>query len=115
MVMRGFALVLLGLRCYVCARPPLFGPTRRLFATVATIITEYPFLGGALTSLRDGRFAATDLLVAAATIASLVLRENVVASTVLRLLNIGEYLQGLTLRRTRRAVADLLTGNQDAV
>lgn len=29
------------------------------------------------------------------------------------LLNIGEYLQDLTLRRTRRAIANLLQGNQD--
>lgn len=42
-----------------------------------------------------------------------VLRENVVALTVLWLLNIGEYLQDLTLRRTRRAIADLLRGVQD--
>jgi manganese/zinc-transporting P-type ATPase C len=39
----------------------------------------------------------------------------VVALTVLWLLNIGEYLQDLTLRRTRRAIADLLAGNQDTV
>ena len=44
---------------------------------------------GALASLRGGRSAGTDLLVSAATIASLVLRENVVALTVLWLLNIG--------------------------
>ena len=55
----------------------------------------------------------TDALVSAATIASLVLRENVVALTVLWLLNIGEYLQDLTLRRTRRAITDLLRGTED--
>lgn len=115
MAVGGFALVLLGLRRYVFARPPLLGPTSRLFATGATIITGYPFLRGALASLRGGRSAGTDLLVSAATIASLVLRENVVALTVLWLLNIGEYLQDLTLRRTRRAIADLLAGNQDTV
>ena len=41
------------------------------------------------------------------------LRENVVALTVLWLLNIGEYLQDLTLRRTRRAISELLRGSQD--
>lgn len=40
------------------------------------------------------------------------LRKNVVALTVLWLLNIGEYLQDLTLRRTRNAIRDLLTGTQ---
>jgi cation-transporting P-type ATPase C len=42
------------------------------------------------------------------------LRENVVALTVLWLLNIGEYLQDLTLRRTRRAISDLLRGTADS-
>src|SRR5206468_1757846 len=67
---------------------------------------------GGLRSLRSGR-AGTDALVSAATVASLVLRENVVALTVLWLLNIGEYLQDLTLRRTRRAISELLRGSQD--
>ncbi|WP_373369340.1 hypothetical protein, partial [Mycobacterium intracellulare] len=64
----------------------------RLFATGVTVFTGYPFLRGALRSLRSGK-AGTDALVSAATVASLVLRENVVALTVLWLLNIGEYLQ----------------------
>ena len=81
-------------------------------ATGVTVFTGYPFLRGALRSLRSGR-AGTDALVSAATVASLVLRENVVALTVLWLLNIGEYLQDLTLRRTRRAISDLLRGSQD--
>lgn len=113
MTVGGAALVLLGMRRYVFARPPLLGPTSRLVATGATIFTGYPFLRGALRTLRGNRSAGTDVLVSAATVASLVLRENVVALTVLWLLNIGEYLQDLTLRRTRRAIANLLQGNQD--
>ncbi|BDX33485.1 copper-translocating P-type ATPase [Mycobacterium antarcticum] len=113
MIIGGLALLLLGTRRYVFARPPLLGPTSRLFATGATIATGYPFLRGALRSLRGGNAAGTDLLVSAATVASLILRENVVALTVLWLLNIGEYLQDLTLRRTRRAITNLLQGNQD--
>ncbi len=112
MVIGGAALALLGVRRYVFARPPLLGPNGRLFATGVTLFTGYPFLRGALRSLRSGR-AGTDALVSAATVASLVLRENVVALTVLWLLNIGEYLQDLTLRRTRRAISELLRGNQD--
>lgn len=109
----GLALVLLGIRRYPLGRPPLLGPASRLAATAVTIFTGYPFLKGALASLRGGRSAGTDLLVSAATVASLILRENVVALTVLWLLNIGEYLQDLTLRRTRRAITDLLSGGQD--
>ncbi|MCZ0728665.1 cation-translocating P-type ATPase [Mycolicibacterium iranicum] len=113
MAVGGAALVALGVRRYVFARPPLLGPTSRLAATGVTVFTGYPFLRGALRTLRGGRSPGTDVLVSAATIASLVLRENVVALTVLWLLNIGEYLQDLTLRRTRRAIANLLQGNQD--
>jgi manganese-transporting P-type ATPase C len=112
MVIGGAALALLGVRRYVFARPPLLGASGRLFATGVTVFTGYPFLRGALRSLRSGR-AGTDALVSAATVASLVLRENVVALTVLWLLNIGEYLQELTLRRTRRAISELLRGSQD--
>ena len=112
MVIGGAALALLGVRRYVFARPPLLGPSGQLVATGATVFMGYPFLRGALRSIRSGR-AGTDALVTAATVASLVLRENVVALTVLWLLNIGEYLQDLTLRRTRRAISDLLRGNQD--
>ncbi|OBH08006.1 copper-translocating P-type ATPase [Mycobacterium sp. E2699] len=112
MVIGGAALALLGVRRYVFARPPLLSPSGRVFATGVTVFTGYPFLRGALRSLRSGR-AGTDALVSAATVASLVLRENVVALTVLWLLNIGEYLQDLTLRRTRRAISELLRGSQD--
>ncbi len=112
MVIGGAALAFLGVRRYVFARPPLLGPSGRLVATGVTVFTGYPFLRGALRSLRSGR-AGTDALVSAATVASLILRENVVALTVLWLLNIGEYLQDLTLRRTRRAISELLRGSQD--
>ncbi|WP_373453690.1 heavy metal translocating P-type ATPase [Rhodococcus sp. 06-235-1A] len=113
MTIGGAALILLGFRRYAFRRPPILGPTSRVVATGATIFTGYPFLKGALRSLTGNRSAGTDALVSAATVASLVLRENVVALTVLWLLNIGEYLQELTLKRTRRAISDLLTGTQD--
>jgi cation-transporting P-type ATPase C len=112
MVIGGAALALLGVRRYVFARPPLLGPSGRVVATGVTVFTGYPFLRGALRSARSGK-AGTDALVSAATVASLILRENVVALTVLWLLNIGEYLQDLTLRRTRRAISELLRGSQD--
>ncbi|GAA2007905.1 cation-translocating P-type ATPase [Nakamurella flavida] len=113
MIVGGAALILLGGRRYVLRRPPALGPTSRLFASGVTLFTGYPFLRGAVAALRGRRTAGTDALVSAATIASLLLRENVVALTVIWLLNIGEYLQDLTLRRTRRAIADLITGTAD--
>ncbi|WP_369056321.1 heavy metal translocating P-type ATPase [Kineococcus terrestris] len=108
----GLALLGLGVRRYGFGRPALLGPTSRLVATGVTIFSGYPFLKGAVGALAGRRSAGTDALVSAATVASLLLRENVVALTVLWLLNIGEYLQDLTLRRTRRAIADLLSGSE---
>src|SRR6201998_4122563 len=48
MVIGGAALALLGVRRYVFARPPLLGPSGRLFATGVTVFTGYPLLRGAL-------------------------------------------------------------------
>ncbi len=115
MVVGGAALLVLGGRRYVLRRPPMLGPGGRLVATGVTVFTGYPCLRGAVAALRGRRTAGTDALVSAATIASLILRENVVALTVLWLLNIGEYLQDLTLRRTRRAISALLAGTADTI
>jgi manganese/zinc-transporting P-type ATPase C len=109
LVVGAAALALFGLGRLILRRPALLGPRGRTVATVATIFTGYPFLRGALRSLTGRQSVGTDLLVTSATLASLVLRENVVALTVLWLLNVGELLQTLTLRRTRRAIQELLT------
>ncbi|WP_305852298.1 heavy metal translocating P-type ATPase [Blastococcus sp. PRF04-17] len=108
----GAALVLLGVRRYGLRRPPLLSGRSRFAATVVTIFTGYPFARGTVGTLAGERTAGTDALVTAATLASLLLRENVVALTVLWLLNIGEWLQDLTLRRTRAAISALLAGTQ---
>jgi len=108
----GAALVLLGVRRYGLRRPPVLSGSSRFAATVVTIFTGYPFARGAVGTLAGKRTAGTDALVTAATLASLLLRENVVALTVLWLLNIGEWLQDLTLRRTRAAISALLAGTQ---
>lgn len=113
MVIGGAALFLLGVRRYGLRRPRLLSPTGELVATGVTIFTGYPFVRGAVRSLRFGRVGA-DALVAAVTVASLVLRESVVALSVLWLLNIGEYLLDLTVRRTRRALSELVGGTADA-
>ncbi|MBO0880496.1 MAG: copper-transporting ATPase, partial [Mycobacterium sp.] len=80
-VIGGAALALLGVRRYVFRRPLLLGASGQLVATGATVFMGYPFFRGALRSLRSGR-AGTDTLVTVATVASLVLRENVVSLTV---------------------------------
>jgi len=108
----GAALALLGIRRYGFGRPPALSGRSRLVAGALTLFTGYPFVKGAFGALAGKRTAGTDALVTAATFASLLLRENVVALTVLWLLNIGEWMQTLTLRRTRRAISALLAGTE---
>ncbi len=75
---------------------------------VCTVVTGWPFLKGAWRTLAAHRRLTTDTLVSAATVASIFLGEGVTALTVIWLLNLGEYLQSVVLRRTRRAIRALL-------
>ncbi|HTN72615.1 MAG TPA: copper-transporting ATPase, partial [Methylomirabilota bacterium] len=92
------------------ANPVLFG-----ISAVATIISGYPFLRGALRSISRRDSMTTDTLVSSATIASIIMRESVTALVVIWLLNLGEYLQALVLRRTRRAIRALLSLDDEKV
>ncbi|MEU2516471.1 heavy metal translocating P-type ATPase [Streptomyces syringium] len=113
LVVGGAVLALIALRRLL--RRPRMSSGSSGFAGAVTVFTGLPFFRGALRSLRGHSSPGTDTLVTAATIISLVLRENVVALTVLWLLNIGEFLQTLTLRRTRRAIEELLTVGEERV
>lgn len=115
LVVGGAVLALLAVRRLVLRTPRVLSPRGSTIATAVTIFTGYPFLKGALRSLTGRESTGTDALVTAATVASLLLRENVAALAVLWLLNIGELLQALTLRRTRRAIEDLLKVGDDRV
>jgi cation-transporting P-type ATPase C len=75
---------------------------------IATLITGLPFLKGAWRTISNRRALTTDTLVSSATLASILLGESVTALTVIWLLNLGEYLQSVVLRRTRRAIRALL-------
>ena len=90
-------------------------PVIMVITTTATLVLGLPFFRGALYSLRSRRGLTTDTLVSSATLASLVLRESVTGLTVNWLLNLGEYLQTLTLQRTRRAIRALLATGEDEV
>ncbi|TVL90434.1 cation-translocating P-type ATPase [Streptomyces sp. SAJ15] len=113
LVVGGAVLALLALRRLL--RRPRLSVGSSGFAAAVTVFTGLPFFRGALRSIRGRSSPGTDMLVSAATVISLVLRENVVALTVLWLLNIGEFLQTLTLRRTRRAIEELLTIGEERV
>ena len=115
LVVGGAVLGLLFARRLLLRRPPVLGPRTSGVAAAVALFTGYPFLRGAARSALGRQEGGTDALVTAATVASLLLRENVVALTVLWLLNIGEFLQAMTLRRTRRAIEDLLALGEDRV
>ena len=90
--------------------PLLFG-----ISSLATIISGYPFLRGAVQSLSSRGSLTTDTLVSSATIASLLMRESLTGLTVIWLLNLGEYLQAITLQRTRREIRALLSMDDEEV
>ncbi|PJJ05993.1 cation-transporting P-type ATPase C [Streptomyces sp. 2333.5] len=113
LVVGGAVLAIVALR-RLLRRPRITAGSSGLLGAI-TLFTGLPFFRGALRSLRGRSHPGTDTLVTAATVISFVLRENVVALTVLWLLNIGEFLQTLTLRRTRRAIEELLTIGEERV
>ena len=94
----------------LAAHPALWAIT-----AITTLVSGLPFLRGAVSSMTKGGGVTTDTLVSSATMASLILRESVTGLTVIWLLNLGEYLQALTLRRTRRAIRALLNMGDDEV
>jgi manganese/zinc-transporting P-type ATPase C len=90
------------------ASPLALSPAGWVIGAVTTIVTGLPFFKGGLRTLVRPSQLNTDSLISVATLASVALRENVTALIVLWLLNLGEYLQALTMRRTRQAIEDLI-------
>jgi manganese/zinc-transporting P-type ATPase C len=80
-----------------------------------TIITGYDFLRALGRTLTGRSAITTGTLIGAATLSSIALSENVTALVVIWLLNLGEYLEVLTLRRTRAAIRDLLSAEDDQI
>jgi len=112
----GVVLAGIGLKRLIFGATALTGnPLLIGVSTVATLISGHPFLRGLWRSITGRTGINTDTLVGSATLASLVLRENITALTVIWLLNLGEYLQALTLQRTEQAIRDLLRLESDDV
>jgi manganese/zinc-transporting P-type ATPase C len=78
-----------------------------------TIITGFDFLRAVFKTMTGRGKITTGTLIGAATISSIALKESVTALIVIWLLNLGEYLEALTLRRTRAAIRDLLATEED--
>ncbi|MEV3987647.1 cation-translocating P-type ATPase [Streptomyces sp. NPDC049837] len=115
LVVGGAVLAVVAVHRLVLRRPPWVSGGRSGFLGAVTVFSGLPFFRGALRTMTGRQHPGTDTLVTAATVISLLLRENVVALTVLWLLNIGEFLQTITLRRTRRAIEELLSIGEERV
>ncbi|MBX5490924.1 MAG: cation-translocating P-type ATPase [Chloroflexi bacterium] len=89
-------------------------PPLTLVVGGVSVIVGLPFLRGMVRTLRGRQRLDTDTLVGVATGVSIVMGEGVVALVVLWLLTLGELLQALVLRRTRRAIRALLVDRGEA-
>jgi manganese/zinc-transporting P-type ATPase C len=78
------------------------------------LATGYPFFRGTLRTLVGRQRLDTDTLVSVATAASIAIGETVTALVVIWLLNLGELLQAVVLRRTRGAIRALLVDEGEA-
>jgi cation-transporting P-type ATPase C len=94
------------------AAGPLAGPIL-VMSVSGAVITGFDFLRAACRTLTGRSRITTGTLIGAATLSSIALKESVTALIVIWLLNLGEYLEMLTLRRTRAAIRELLTPDED--
>lgn len=78
-----------------------------VIAGSVAVITGFGYLRGLWSSVTR-RKVNTDTLVGTSIVASLFLGDGVTSLAIIFLLNTGEYLQALTLRRTDKAINDLL-------
>ena len=93
---------------------PLAGPILVLSVS-GIIITGFDFLRALYHTVIGRSAITTGTLIGAATLSSIALSENVTALIVIWLLNLGEYLEVVTLRRTRAAIRDLLSADDGAI
>ena len=87
---------------------PLAGPIM-VMSISGTVITGFDFLKALYRTATGRSGITTGTLIGAATLSSIALSENVTALIVIWLLNLGEYLEVVTLRRTRAAIRELLS------
>jgi cation-transporting P-type ATPase C len=78
-----------------------------LIAGTATLMTGSSYIKGLWASITK-RKVNTNTLVGSATVASLIMGNGLTALAVLFLLNVGEHFEAITLRKTNKAIKDLL-------
>jgi manganese/zinc-transporting P-type ATPase C len=96
------------------ATGPLAAPIL-VMSISGTVITGFDFLKALFRTATGQRGITTGTLIGAATLSSIALSENVTALIVIWLLNFGEYLEEVTLRRTRAAIRDLLATDDEEI
>ena len=94
------------------AAGPLAGPIT-VISVSGAIITGFDFLIAVFKTATGRGKITTGTLIGAATISSIALKESITALIVIWLLNMGEYLEMLTLGRTRAAIRNLLASDED--
>ena len=92
-----------------------FAAPIQVLSVSGIVITGYDFLRAFCRALVGRSGITTETLIGAATLSSMGLRENVTALTVLWLLNLGEYLETVTLQRTRAAIRSLLSPENEEI
>jgi manganese/zinc-transporting P-type ATPase C len=93
---------------------PLAAPIL-ILSVSGTIITGFDFLRALYRTATGRSGITTNTLIGVATVSSMVLKENVTALIVIWLLNLGEYLEIVTLGRTRAAIRDLLATDDETI
>jgi len=93
---------------------PLAGPIL-VISVSGIVITGFDFLRALYRTATGRSGITTGTLIGAATLSSIALSENVTALVVIWLLNLGEYLEVLTLRRTRAAIRELLAADDEEI
>ena len=86
-----------------------------MLSVITITITGYDFLRALWRTVTGRSAITTGTLIGAATLSSVILRENITALIVLWLLNLGEYLETVTLRRTDRAIRQFLATDEEEV
>ena len=108
------SLILVSRAVWAAGTGPLAGPIMVLSIS-GTIITGFDFLRALYRTATGRKGITTGTLIGAATLSSIALSENVTALIVIWLLNLGEYLEEVTLRRTRAAIRDLLSTDDEEI
>lgn len=83
------------------------------FAALTTIFTGYPILRSGLEGVIKKRKLNNDLLISAATLVSLILKESITGLVVVWLVNLSTLFQTLTLEKSRRAIKEMLQGKEE--